>query len=300
MSNVNVTGASAWSVDLARAVRTAAPAVLQVARRRLGGSATVWDAAAGLVVTAHHTAGGEDTVRLTLPDGEERDAEVVGRDPGTDLALLRTAPDRLSGIDRADGEELEVGHLALALGRPGRSVRASLRMIGVVGPEVRTPLGGRLERWIETDRRLPAGFSGGPLVDPDGRLIGIDTSGLVRGADLTIPLATVTRVVEELLAHGAVRRGYLGVAVQRARVPAQVAGSLGQTTGALVVRVDEDSPAARAGLVLGDLIVALDGGAVTGADRLRELLAERRGEELEVRIVRVGALESLRAQVGEA
>src|SRR5690606_31977182 len=119
-------------------------------------------------------------------------------------------------------------------------------------------------------------------------------------ADLAIPTATVERVVGELLAHGAVKRGYLGVAVQRARLPREVAAQLGRDTGALILRVDEDSPAARAGLVLGDVLVAIDGEAVAGPDALRQALADRRGAEVELEVVRVGAPVIVRATVGEA
>ncbi len=288
------------SSPLTAAVEKAGPSVLRLARHRYPASATVWDAAAGLVVTTRHAVAGEETAHLTLPGGEEREAQVVGTDPGTDLALLRTDPAGLVGIEQADPGELKVGELTLALGRPGASVRASLRIIGVLGADVRTPRGGKLERYIETDRALPRGFSGGPLVDLDGRLVGIDTSGLLRGADIAVPVDTVKRVAAELLAHGSVRRGYLGVAVQRVRLPDDLATSLGQKSGALVVRVDPDSPAATSGLVLGDTIVALDGKPVSGPDGLRELLADRRGGTLPGRILRGGALQDLQLTVGEA
>lgn len=288
------------SGPLTAAVDRAGPAVLRLARRPYPASATVWDAAAGLVVTTRHAVAGQEAVRLTLPGGEEREAQVVGTDPGTDLALLRTDPAGLTGLELAELDELKVGELTLALARPGQSVRASLRIVGVLGPEVRTPYGGRLERYIETDRALPRGFSGGPLVDLEGRLVGIDTAGLLRGADIAVPAATVKRVAGELLAHGAIRRGYLGVAVQRVRLPDDLAGSLGQKSGALVIRVDPDSPAARSGLVLGDTLVSLDGQAIGGPDRLRELLADRRAGTLAARIVRGGALSDLQLEVGEA
>ncbi|HTE54419.1 MAG TPA: trypsin-like peptidase domain-containing protein [Kofleriaceae bacterium] len=289
-----------WSEDLAGAVEAAAPAVLRLARHRYPGTATVWDAKAGLVVTTSHAVAHDDSAQLTLPGGQEREAQVVGRDPGTDLALLRTDPADLVGVEHADAGALKVGHAALALGRPGQSIRASFRIIGVLGTDVRTPWGGRLERYVETDRGLPRGFSGGPLVDLAGRAIGINTSALIRGADLAVPIATVRRVVGELVAHGAVRRGYLGVAVQRVKLPEAVATSAGQRTGALVVGVDEGSPAARSGLVLGDVLVALDGRPIAGPDELRELLTDRRGVELDAKVVRVGKLESLRLTVGES
>jgi S1-C subfamily serine protease len=290
------------SSPLTAAVEKAGPSVLRLARHRYPASATVWDAAAGLVVTTRHAVlGCDDTVKLTLPGGDEREAQVVGTDPGTDLALLRTDPAGLVALEHAELGDLKVGELTLALGRPGQSVRASLRIVGVVGPEVRTPHGGKLDRYIETDRALPRGFSGGPLVDLDGRLIGIDTSGLLRGADIAVPLDTVKRVAAELVAHGSIRRGYLGVAVQRVRLPDDIATSLGgQRSGALVVRVDPDSPASKSGLVLGDTIAALDGEPVSGPDRLRELLADRRGVTVAARIVRGGALTDVQLQVGEA
>ncbi len=289
------------SGPLTGAVDKAGPSVLRLARHRYPASATVWDAAAGLVVTTRHAVlGCEDTARLSLAGGEEREAQVVGTDPGTDLALLRTDPAGLVGLEHAEPGELKVGELTLALGRPGQSVRASLRIVGVLGPEVRTPHGGKLDRYIETDRALPRGFSGGPLVDLDGHLVGIDTSGLLRGADIAVPVSTVARVAAELLAHGSIRRGYLGVAVQRVRLPDDVATSLGQKGGALVVRFDPDSPAAKSGLVLGDTIVALDAQAVSGPDRLRELLAERRGGSLAGKILRGGGLQDIQLEVGEA
>jgi len=289
-----------WSEELAGAVEKAAPAVLRLARHRYPATATVWDAKAGLVVTTSHAVANDDSARLTLPGGQERDAQVIGRDPGTDLALLRTDAAALAGLEFREADGLKVGHAALALGRPGQSVRASFRIVGVLGSDVRTPWGGRLERYVETDRGFPRGFSGGPLIDLEGRAIGINTSALFRGADLTVPTSTVRRVVGELLSHGAVKRGYLGVAVQRVRLPDGVVAGAGQKTGALVVGVDDDSPAARSGLVLGDVLVAVDGRAIPGPDELRELLTDRRGVELEARIVRVGKLESIRLSVGES
>jgi S1-C subfamily serine protease len=289
-----------WSDELAAAVEAAGPGVLRLARHRYPGSATVWDAKAGLVVTTSHAVASDDSARLTLASGQERDAQVVGRDPGTDLALLRTDPTDLAAPAFREADGLKVGHAALALGRPGQSVRASFRIIGVLGSDVRTPWGGRLERYVETDRGFPRGFSGGPLIDLEGRAIGINTSALFRGADLTVPTATVRRVVTELLAHGAVKRGFLGVAVHRVRLPDGVAASLSQKSGALVVGVDEGSPAARSGLVLGDVLVALDGRPVAGPDDLRELLTDRRGVDVDARIIRVGKVESIRLTVGEA
>jgi S1-C subfamily serine protease len=287
-----------WSEQLAAAVDRAGAAVLRLARPRYPASATVWDAAAGLLITTHHAVC-DDPVRVTLPGGEERDAQLVGRDPGTDLALLRTDPAGLTALEFREADGLRVGNAVLALGRPGQSVRASLRIIGVLGPEVKTGWGGRLDRYIESDRAFPRGFSGGPLVDLEGRAIGVDTSSLWRGADLTVPTATIRRVVAELLAHGAVRRGYLGVAVQRVRLPGDTAAATGRQTGALVVAVDDGSPAQRSGIVLGDVLVELDGQAVAGPDDLRELLGDRHGKKVAASVLRAGKLESVELEIGE-
>ena len=125
---------------------------------------------------------------------------MIGRDPGTDVALLRVAGGGLTPAKLRELDGLAVGNLALAIGRPGRTARASLRAIGVLGPEIRTPHGGRLERYVESDRQIPRGFAGGPLIDADGAVIGMNTRTLLRGADLAIPVATLRRVVDELVA----------------------------------------------------------------------------------------------------
>ena len=273
---------------LARAVERAAPSVVQVtAPRRASG--LVWSS--DVVLAAAHAVR-SDEARVRLHDGSERDATVIGRDPATDVAVLRVDGDALTPIDFADATKVAVGHLAIALGRPGRQIRASLRMVGVIGRDVPTRLGARLPLWIETDRGLPRGFAGGPLVDGDGAAIGMSTDGLVRGADLALPRAELQRIVDEIAAHGQVRRGWLGVAVHPVRLPQPLADSLGQRSGALVVGVEDGSPADRAGLVLGDVIHAIDGVAVRGPEDLISSLRTRIDAALEIGIVRAGKLES--------
>ncbi|MDQ3033420.1 MAG: S1C family serine protease, partial [Myxococcota bacterium] len=194
---------------LARAVERAAPSVVQVAAPRRA-SGTVWSE--DVVLAAAHAVR-SDEARVRLHDGSERRAAVIGRDPATDVAVLRVEGGALVPIEFANASELAVGHLAIALGRPGRQVRASLRMIGVIGHDVPTRAGARLPLWIETDRGLPSGFSGGPLVDAQGAAIGMSTDALVQGADLALPREVLERIVDEIVAHGQVRRGWLGVAV---------------------------------------------------------------------------------------
>ena len=156
---------------------------------------------------------------------------------------------------------LKVGHATLALGRPGRSVRASLRIVGVLGPEVRTPWGGRLDRYVETDRGFPRGFSGGPLVDLEGRALGVNTSGLARGAPMALPASVVDNVVTELLTHGHMRRGYVGVALHPVELGATAAERLRleRAAGLLVMSVADGSPADSDGLMVGDVLLTANG-----------------------------------------
>lgn len=279
---------------LARAIDKAAPSVVGViAPRRASG--TAWSDE--LVLTAAHAARSDDA-RVRLHDGSERRATVVGRDLATDVAVLRVEGGGLAPIAFADAARLRVGHLALALGRPGRAVRASARMVGVIAHDVPTRAGGRLPLWIETDRGLPGGFAGGPLIDADGGAIGVGTDRLVRGADLAIPHGELARIVAEIEAHGQVRRGWLGVAAQPVRLPQAIADRLGQKSGALVVGVEEGGPAERAGIVLGDVIHAIDGAAVRGVEDLMTALRARIDAALTIGLVRAGQIETRSATTG--
>lgn len=185
---------------------------------------------------------------------------------------------------------LAVGNLALAVGRPGRSARASLRAIGVLGPQVKTPYGGTLDRYVESDRQIPRGFAGGPLIDADGAVIGMNTRTLIRSTDLAVPVATLRRVVTELLAHGGIRRGYLGIGA----LTATAAG----TRGALVTSVEDASPAATAGILVGDVLVELDGVAIDGPESLREALSDRGDNTVKVSLIRGGARTDVDVTIG--
>ena len=194
----------------------------------------------------------------------------------------------------ADPESLRVGHLVLALGRPGASVRATMGIISVLGKAWRTPAGGPVDRYIQTDTVMYPGFSGGPLVDAQGRFVGLNSSALVRGVSITVPAPTLNRVVRELQEHGSVRRGYLGVGAQPTRLPDAVAAELGQETGLLLVSVEQGSPAEEGGLFLGDTLVSLGGSPVRHMDDLfNGLDGDRIGKPITVRILRGGQLVEL-------
>jgi S1-C subfamily serine protease len=285
---------------LAATVEATGPAVVRVeARRRLPATGIVWSAD-GIIVTAHHVVQRDENIGVGLPNGQAVPATLVGRDPTTDLAVLRAQTEGLTPPAWTDLESLQVGHLVLALGRPGQTVQATLGIVSALGDSWRTPAGGRLDRYLQTDVVMYPGFSGGPLVDAAGQVLGLNTSALLRGTSLTVPVPTLRRVVETLLAHGRVRRGYLGVGAQPVRLPAALKQQLGQETGVLLVSVESGSPAEQGGLLLGDTIVSLDGQPVRHMDDLLALLSgDRVGAAVPVRIVRGGQVQELTVVIGE-
>lgn len=285
---------------LASTAEAAGPAVVRVeARRRLPASGIVWSAD-GIIVTAHHVARRDDNIGIGLPGGETVAATLLGRDPTTDLAVLRAGAGDLAPATWAPTDDLRVGHLVLALGRPGQTVQATLGIVSALGQSWRTPAGGQLDRYLQTDVVMYPGFSGGPLIDAAGRVLGLNTSALLRGVSLSVPSATVARVVETLLAHGRVRRGYLGIGIQPVRLPPALAEQLNQETGLLLVQVKSSSPAEQGGLLLGDTIVALDGQPVPHHDALQALLsADRAGKSVPIRILRAGQLQDLDVVIGD-
>lgn len=315
------------SEAMANQVEAAAETVVRVeARRRLPATGVVW--ADRLIVTAHHVVEYEEDITIGLADGSRAGASLVGRDPHNDLALLQTET-ALRAADWAADGSLRVGHLVLALGRPARNVQATLGVTSsLVNPadvkrkreraeamqRRRHPRGRhrRGRRWrhdgwgrslvdgyIQTDVTMYPGFSGGPLLGSDGKVHGLNTSGFSRGASIAIPVATIRKSVAALLSDGKIQQGYLGVGLQSARLPDAVAESLDQDTGLLIVSVEADSPAAKAGLMVGDILTALDGEAVEHVDELLILLAGIPVDsEVAIVFVRGGALQSASATVG--
>ncbi len=287
------------SDSLAEAVESAGPSVVRVeGRRRLPASGMVWSAD-GVIVTAHHVLE-RDEIAIGLPDNETVTATLVGRDPTTDVAVLRVEAKGLTTPTWADPSALRVGHLALALGRPGQTVRATLGIASAVGKSWRTPGGGQVDTFLQTDAAMYPGFSGGPLVNASGRFLGLNTTALLRGINVAVPEPTLRRVVESLVAHGRVRRGYLGVGAQAARLPESLASEIKQETGLLLVSIETGSPAEKHGLLMGDTVVALDGEPVRHLDDLLTLLGnERLGKTVPVRVIRGGKVQEITVTVGE-
>ena len=288
----------ALSRRISQLVSERAPHVVRVEGRRRGpGSGVVWSAD-GLVLTAHHVVERDEELEVGLPSGESVAAELVGRDPTTDLALLRIRAGGLAAAPWSD-EVPAAGDLVLALSRPGRSPRVSLGTIARTAGEFRCDGGGRVDRWIEASLDLAPGLSGSLVLGASGAPVGVASAGVVRGALLVVPPATLRRVVGSLLAHGAVRRGFLGVTTLPVRLPSAAAGRAGQPGGLLVSAVEEGSPADRAGLLLGDALLALGGAPVTHAGDLLPLLEEERiGQPLPIRLLRAGEVRELTVTVG--
>ena len=227
---------------LAATVEIAGPSIVRVeARRRLPASGIVWSAD-GIIVTAHHVVEEDENIGIGLADGRTVTASLVGRDPTTDIAVLHAEANGLTPPAWVGAETLKVGHLALALGRPGESVMATLGIVSALSKDWRTPAGGQFDYYLQTDALMYPGFSGGPTVDAAGGFLGFDTSALLRGITMTVPTGTLRRVVEVLLTHGRMRHGYLGVSAQAVRLPAGLAGQVGQETGLLLGSVEPNSP----------------------------------------------------------
>lgn len=290
-----------FSTEMAGLVEGASSSIVRVeGRSRLPASGIIY-AAAGVIVTAHHIVERDDDLRVGLPGGETVAATLVGRDPGADLAVLRVEHTDLTAATWIDAGDLRVGNLVLAVGRPGASLQATLGVVSALGRAWRTGAGSEIDHYLQTDVGMHPGFSGGPLVAMDGRFAGLNSSALVRGASITIPAATIRRVVETLLAHGRMLRGYLGVGLQPVRLDAALQTALGgQQTGLMLMSVEADSPAAQGGLLQGDVLVTLDSVAVRQLDDLQTLLSgERVGKTVTAQLVRAGALVEQRVTIGQ-
>jgi S1-C subfamily serine protease len=289
------------SNDLAGAVDRAGQSVVAIhARRRIPASGVHWRP--GVIVAAHHTIQRDEEITITLADGSSVNASLVGRDPSTDLAVLKVDEAKVPVASLADPSSVRVGSLVLALGRPGNSVTASLGVISAVGGEWRTWHGGMIDQFVRLDISIYDGFSGGPLIDASGRVLGIDTSGLSRGAALAIQVTTVNLVVDQLLKSGRVSRGYLGLGMQAVRLPEALVDKLKlpNEVGLLVVSTAPGSPADKAGIFIGDVIVSVGKTPISDpADLLTFLGGDHIGKTLQALILRGGEPRDVSVTVGE-
>jgi S1-C subfamily serine protease len=282
---------AALSNQLAAVVERGGQSVVAVhARSRWPSSGVVWRP--GVVVTAQHTLRREEEITVTLPDGKTAAATLAGSDAGTDIAVLRVEA-ATPAIARAANVP-SAGNLALTLGRsPDSGVNATMGIISAVSGSWRTWRGGRLDHYIRLDLTLYPGSSGGVVVNVDGGAIGIATSALSRIAGLAVPGSTVDRVVDELLAKGRVARGYLGLGLQPVDLP-------DHQKGLLVVSLEPEGPAAKAGALIGDILLSLGGKSVAETDDLQGALEEHGvGKSVDVGVRRGGAAAKLAVVIGE-
>ncbi len=292
---------SEFSAGLTEAVeRGGLTTVLIDARNRFPASGIAFTP--DLILTADHVVTRDDNLSITTPDGKDVSVTLVGRDPGTDMALLRTAGATLTAAKTA-ATPAKVGQLVLALGRPSRSgIQASWGVVTAIGGPTRTGRGGLLDAFIQSETTPYPGFSGGPLINTDGEVIGLNTSGLTRGGALTIPTSLAWRTAEALSKFGTVRRGYFGLRTQSVELPegTRAAVPSRQERGLLVMWLEDKGPAAQAGMLIGDILVNVSGSAVGDPDDLFALLtSERVGKPVQVEVLRGGKLQSLSVTVGE-
>lgn len=290
---------AALSAELAGVVARVGPSVVRVDDgSRLTATGVVWSED-GTILTTSHGVERDDDLAVHLADGTRLPATLVGRDPETDLAVLRVSAGGLTPVTQADPDGVQVGQLVLALGRPGESDLSAT--LGIISAKQDAQDGGRPEYILHTDATLYPGFSGGPLVNVAGEIVGLTNLGFGRGMGLALGLPILTHVAEALLAGGAVKRGYLGVSTQSVPLPQSLKTRLARTQerGLLVVQVESGGPADGAGLLLGDMLLGLGGATLDDVDDLRRhLRGLAAGQTVTLNLARGGAAHDLAVTLG--
>ena len=292
----------ALSRDLADAVEGASSSVVAInARRHLSSSGVCW--ADDVVVTAGHTIRRTEDISVILPRGQTVPATLVGADPATDLAVLKIDTADLSPPPLGDTLQLKVGNIVLALGRGAqKGLNATLGIIGVLSGPWHTWRGALIDQYIGLDLVLHPAAAGGPLIDSRGRVLGINTAGLSRSVGLTVPVSTVNRVVAQLRQKGQIVRGYLGLGMHPIPLPQDLKSALNLSadSGLIVVSVAAEGPGSKAGILFGDVIIALQGKPVSSLRDLQNFLQpEFVGKEISVSIIRGGKSVDVKMHIGE-
>src|ERR1700757_2479405 len=264
------------SNDFAAAAEAVGSSVAAIyGRRWMPSSGIQWRK--GFIVTAHHTIRREEDITVVGAGGKSFKANLAGRDPSTDLAILKVSEESALPIPSFGDGGLKLGHVVLALGRSrGSNLVASAGIVGGISGEWEPRRGGRVDQHIRLSLELYPGFSGGPLVNAQGKVVGINTRGLSHGRGVTIPVATVNRVVDELLEKGHIARPYLGLAMQPVAVPETLRSKLGtqQNSALLVMHVEPGGPGEKAGVLIGDLVTDFNGAAIEDTADIQHLLGK--------------------------
>ena len=290
------------SRDLADVVEQVGPAVVAVnARRHLSSTGVYWRE--GVIVTAAHTLRRTEDISVILANGQTVATKFAGADPSTDLAVLKVNAADLSAPRFGDTAELKVGHMVLAVGRGAqRGLNATFGIVGVLSGKWRSWRGGLIDQFIGLDLVLHPGAAGGPLLDAHGRVLGINTSGLSRNMALTVPASTVNRAIAHLLEKGHMGRGYLGLGMYSIPLPEDLKSALNLSadSGLIVVSVEPGGPGSQAGVLLGDVIVALEGRTVSNIRELQAFLEpDLIGKTLSISIIRGGNPLEIKVVIGE-
>lgn len=291
----------ALSNNLADVVEQAGRSVVRVnGRSRLSSSGIYWRQ--GIVVTADETLKRSEDITVTLPDNRTLPVTLVGRDPSTDIAVLKLQNIELPVAEIGEASSLRVGHMVLAVGRSSESgLSASMGVVSALGGAWHSRYGGLIDQFVRLDLNLYPSIEGGPLVEASGRVVGITVSG-PRRTVLSIPASTINRVVDQLLSKGHIARGYLGLGMQPVRLPETLKNTLNLSSvgGVIVINVEPDGPADKSGVLIGDVLVAIDGTSVSDTGDIQAILGSHSvGKTLNVQVVRGGTVVDVALTVGE-
>jgi serine protease Do len=299
-AGVMATNLASLSNELAGNVERASTSIVAVrARRGIGSSGIAWRD--NLILTSNEGVRVEEGIKLVLPDGRVTTARLLGRDSGTDLAVLETDASGLRPLEFGDDAALKPGQLTLAVGRTvNTGPIASFGIISGVSGEWKTWRGGKIDPFVRLDISPYPTLSGGAALDASGNLIGLISTGLSRSSVFAVTRSTIDRIAGKLSQHGYVSRGFLGISLQPVTLPPAMKEKLEQETGIMLLGIQPEGPAAVGGLIMGDVLVAAGGQPLVDPDALAELLEKTpAGQTVRFQVLRAGAVQELDVLIGE-